>query len=499
VTQGFADAAPGGPGRPSPEGATSQYGAPARKRLLFMRPLLLVLVTSVALLSFHFGSRSFTTNDEARFPLLARDILTQGHWILPHLNGVPHVDKPPLLAWLIALASWPGAAVTQATAAVPSLLAALGVVLSAFWIAWRLFGADAATIAGLTSVTMYGVLTLARTPLPDMTLCAELTAATAAYVAAEFDDQRRWLVAFYALVGMAIWTKGPVGFLPLVVVLLDTIVTHGWAGLSRLVSTPGLLLLMGLLVPWWTLAVTVEGGERFWIDVARNDWLLWYVPTHGWSWRIATEAVSQTFTILLPWSPLLPVVCWWAAHISEPGIRRCLRLLLLWLGTMFVLVAVSHQQRLRYYLPLCPVTALLIAAWWVSLTWRRRTIAFASLWVVSATGLSLWIAYTGSRANTVTGLPAIVRELQGSEAPVYAVDAPELVFTFYLERPVRLLASPRDVSRAEDGRGGYLIIADRVMPALPATLPLRLVATGVVNQRPVSVFAIGGSSTAGSE
>ena len=64
----------------------------------------------------------FTTNDEARFPLLARDILTHGHWILPRLNDVPHLDKPPLLAWLIALASWPGAAVTQASAALPSLV-----------------------------------------------------------------------------------------------------------------------------------------------------------------------------------------------------------------------------------------------------------------------------------------------------------------------------------------------------------------------------------------
>ncbi len=151
-----------------------------------MRQLLPVLVTSLSLLFFDFGSRMFTTNDEARFPLLARDILTQGHWILPRLNGVPHLDKPPLLAWLIALASWPGAAVTQASAALPSLLAALGVVLSTFWIAWRLFGADAAAIAGLVSITMYGVLTLARAPIPDMTFCAELTAAMAAYVAAEF-------------------------------------------------------------------------------------------------------------------------------------------------------------------------------------------------------------------------------------------------------------------------------------------------------------------------
>jgi len=471
---------------------------PSRLQPALTRRLLLVLVTSLSLLSFDFGSRMFTTNDEARFPLLARDILTHGHWILPRLNGVPHLDKPPLLAWLIALASWPGAAVTQASAAVPSLLAALGVVLSTFWIAWRLFGADAAAVAGLVSITMYGVLALARAPIPDMTFCAELTAAMAAYVAAELDHRRVWLIAFYALIGLAVWTKGPAGLLPLAVVLLDTITTHGWAGPARLASAPGLLLLGGLLVPWWALAFAVAGGERFWIDVARNDWLLWYVPTGAWSWRVITEAVSQAFTVLLPWSLLLPVVCWWAAHAPDPGARRRLRLVLLWLGTTFVLVALSHQQRMRYYLPLCPVTALLIAGWGAGLTWRRRTMVFAGVWVVSATGLSLWIAVGGARANAVTGLPGIVRELRDTQAPVYAVEVPELVFAFYLERPVLLLSSPRDVShRAQDGRGGYLIIANRVLPALPAALPIRLLATGLVNPRPVSVFAIGGGSTTG--
>ena len=183
------------------------------------------------------------------------------------------------------------------------------------------------------------------------------------------------------MIGLAVWTKGPAGLLPLAVVLLDTIAAHGWAGPARLASAPGLLLLGGLLVPWWALAFAVAGGERFWIDVARNDWLLWYVPTGAWSWRVITEAVSQAFTVLLPWSLLLPVVCWWAAQAPDPGARRRLRLVLLWLGTTFVLVAFSHQQRMRYYLPLCPVTAVLIAGWGAGLTWRRRRMVFASVWV----------------------------------------------------------------------------------------------------------------------
>jgi 4-amino-4-deoxy-L-arabinose transferase-like glycosyltransferase len=83
------------------------------------------MTCSAALLFFDFGARVFVTNDEARFPMMARDMLTRGHWLLPCIGGVPMLNKPPLHAWLIALAAWPTGAVTQRTAALPSLLAAL--------------------------------------------------------------------------------------------------------------------------------------------------------------------------------------------------------------------------------------------------------------------------------------------------------------------------------------------------------------------------------------
>ena len=74
--------------------------------------LALLLAVSTLLLSFDLGRWVLATNDETRFPMLARDILAQGHWWLPRLNGVAHLNKPPLYAWLIAIAAWPTGAVT---------------------------------------------------------------------------------------------------------------------------------------------------------------------------------------------------------------------------------------------------------------------------------------------------------------------------------------------------------------------------------------------------
>jgi 4-amino-4-deoxy-L-arabinose transferase-like glycosyltransferase len=72
-----------------------------------------VAVLGAAVLSFNFGSPLLLTNDDTRFPVLARDVLVNGHWVVPAFpDGTPYLMKPPLVVWLIALASWPAGSVS---------------------------------------------------------------------------------------------------------------------------------------------------------------------------------------------------------------------------------------------------------------------------------------------------------------------------------------------------------------------------------------------------
>ena len=135
-----------------------------------LRSLVGLVAFAVPLFFVGIGSRGLVTNDEARFPLMARDILDHGNWLAPELAGEPMLNKPPLHAWLIALASLPSGAVTPRTAAIPSALAALALVLCTAWVGGRLFGLAVGTCAGFIVATMVGAFSLARSPLPDMTL-----------------------------------------------------------------------------------------------------------------------------------------------------------------------------------------------------------------------------------------------------------------------------------------------------------------------------------------
>jgi 4-amino-4-deoxy-L-arabinose transferase-like glycosyltransferase len=144
----------------------------------------LVAVLGAAVLSFNFGARHLITDDDTRFPVLARDALANGHWLLPVLpDGTPHLMKPPLQAWLIALASWSARSVTVRTAVLPSVLDAIGVVLVTCWLGRRLFGPDAGIVAGLTVATSAGIYQTAHSSMPDITQLVGGMGAMAVYVA----------------------------------------------------------------------------------------------------------------------------------------------------------------------------------------------------------------------------------------------------------------------------------------------------------------------------
>src|SRR5262245_2597888 len=114
-------------------------GAVAASLGLRWRRVVGIALAAALLAGTDLGARIFGTNDEARFPLLARDILARGDWLWPQVNGAVYYNKPPLMAWLIALASWPAGHVSQLTAALPSACAAAATALIVYWLAETLF------------------------------------------------------------------------------------------------------------------------------------------------------------------------------------------------------------------------------------------------------------------------------------------------------------------------------------------------------------------------
>jgi 4-amino-4-deoxy-L-arabinose transferase-like glycosyltransferase len=418
------------------------------------------------LYAFDLGGWVLVTNDEARFPVMARDILASGHWLLPEIAATPMLNKPPLYAWLIALVSLPGGAVTARTAALPSVLAALGVVLATAWLGARLFGRPAGLVAGFVTATTGGFFSFAHVPLPDTTLTLAVTAAMCAFVRAELEQRRRWLIAFYGATGLAFLVKGPVGLIPVAIALVFELIAHGRTGPRRLLSLPGLVLLGLLIVPWPLLALST-GGSTFVDRVLLKDMQDTYVGLAGLRWQRLTHPIVLAATHLLPWVVVTPLVIRSAAREADPERARRLGLALVWAATAFVLIAFAERQRLRYYLPLVPPVALLVAAWYQRLAPRRSvTIVSAACAALAVLALGVNGRYESRERRRSTDIGELARRIGSAPAPVFAVDAPDIVFQFYLEQPV----VPLIYYSQFEGLSGpaYLIAAERVARSAPA-------------------------------
>ena len=65
-----------------------------------------IFLLTLFLIFIHFlflGKVSLFAPDEARYAEIAREIVTGHQWLIPHLDGIIYVEKPPLSYWLNAL------------------------------------------------------------------------------------------------------------------------------------------------------------------------------------------------------------------------------------------------------------------------------------------------------------------------------------------------------------------------------------------------------------
>jgi 4-amino-4-deoxy-L-arabinose transferase-like glycosyltransferase len=388
----------------------------SRNRLT-SRPIVGIALVATALVLFDLGRRILATNDEARFALLAQDMLGRGAWFFPQLNGAVYHAKPLLQAWLIALCSWPLGHVTQLTAVLPSALAGIGTVLVIYVLGRDMFGGGAARVAALVATTTQGWFLHARLPMPDMLLTFAITSSLALFWRlVQSKPGPNWL-GFYGLVGVAFWAKGAAGLMPLVVAMVYAIATRRRGTWRELRLPAGIALVAVLVAPWWI---------RQWLsDIAAfrtvvvDDNLTWYVP-RSLTVALFTGPFQHVVGILFPWVLLVPAVMWQAMRTlrTRGPERDAVYVLLLAAVVMLGCVGISEQQRLRYYVPLVPPVSLLVGWWWAGVSGQRGVVAeipwriygIAAAAVALATAVALEFRPSWTRAAHVA-LPSSALEV----------------------------------------------------------------------------------------
>jgi 4-amino-4-deoxy-L-arabinose transferase-like glycosyltransferase len=355
------------------------------------------------------GRQHITTSDEARFALIARDMLDRGVWFDAVVREKHYRNKPPLYPWTIVAVARAGGGLTETAASLPVAFAAVTTVLGTFLLGTSLFGLRAGAAAGLIVATSYGFFQHSREMLPDMLVTAFGTfAAWAFWRSTEAADRRGWLAAFWIAVGLGCFAKGPAGLLPILPAAVWLWTEGGPRELRRLGSLAGLGAFVAITLVWVAPFVSL-GASSFAKDVVVRNWLSWYlgIPTAARLGNAAVDGVVGFLPWTLPLLLALPIA--WRAR-RDPAVRYALA----WSLVPLVVIFLAENQRRRYLLPLYPALALVVA-WWSTTRIEaapvaRRIVAWAAVGAVAVGGTVCltqpppWLVAPWSRA----GLPLVL-------------------------------------------------------------------------------------------
>jgi len=320
-----------------------------------------VLIFAAVLFLWFLGAHDLWAPDEPFFGEGAREMVADGQWLVTHVNGVVNSHKPPLFFWLIAVFSLPLGVVTEFTARLPSVLAALGTLLLVMRLGRRWYGPKTAALAGLLLATTYMFWDKARWSQIDSLLCFLIWVALSAFEAWRSGDSdgRRAGALFWCAAGLAVLAKGPVGLLlPLGIVILVLAVERDLGALRRFAPLVGPLVFV-LVTGAWAVAATLWGPSDYSVIGALREHFV-ERGMHGMHhvrpfWYYAERLPLS----LLPWTGLLPgaLVVAWQNRRRSAGMRLAL------VAAVFVVVffSISTEKRDLYVLPAFPAFALMTA------------------------------------------------------------------------------------------------------------------------------------------
>ena len=313
----------------------------------------LLTLTGLGLFFFRLGVPGLMDPDEGRYAEIAREMLVLKDWLIPHLNLVPYLEKPPLVYWLTAL-SFTIFGVNEWAARLPAALAALGGVYVAYWLGRALWGERQGFWGAMILATCWGYVIMARLLTLDMVLSFFLTLALAlGYLAMSRSREKLWPWAYLAL-ALAVLIKGPVALVLAGLIWGLWALLRGWRALGILMQPGSWVLFAMIALPWFVyMAWRFPEFTRFFLWEHHVERYVDGALYHQEPWWYFGPILLGFF---LPWTWLLP----WALGRRSPSDPQDRLFLILWAGIILIFYSLSRGKLPPYILPAILPLALLL-------------------------------------------------------------------------------------------------------------------------------------------
>ncbi len=290
--------------------------------------------------------------NEGLYAEAAREMLAHNP-LIPRLDGMPYLEKPPVFYWLVML-SYKIFGIGKFAARVPSALAALGTLLAVArfakgrmpepaWPALILFSS-----IGFYMMSQLAMFDMVFTLFHTITLLAF-------YIYIERPERSSRLMLAAAAAALACLTKGLIG------IALPGVIVIAFLALERrtIPWRPFLvawLVFFVIVLPWhvW-MTLHIPGFFDRYIIQEHFDRFLGTLKPMDYRRPPPYYNLEHLVFGIFPWTPFLL-----AALIRRRPFDRLDRFLLVWAGTYLVFFTLSKTSSSYYMLPAFPALALFV-------------------------------------------------------------------------------------------------------------------------------------------
>lgn len=328
---------------------------------------LLVLLTAVTFFV-HTGALP-TDIMEMRNMVTAREMVEDGNWMVPTMNGELRLEKPPLPTW-VAAAIWTACPDSLAVERLAPALMGCVMTLFLFLICHCLSRRENFPFyACVVFLTCYNVVLMGRSATWDIYCHAFMMGAVYFLWRALRERGPQWerFAAAGVMMGLSFLSKGPVAFYALLLPALVAILADG--GLSLRGKVRPFLLMIALMIVaggWWYAcllalhpdAVAAVAGKE------SGSWMNHNVRPWYYYWRFFTEMGVWALLMLAAL-----FVGWWHRHNV---MKREYVFSIAWVLAALVLLSLMPEKKMRYLLPMMPACAMAVACVLIELEETRK-------------------------------------------------------------------------------------------------------------------------------
>ncbi|MBP8961119.1 glycosyltransferase family 39 protein [Patescibacteria group bacterium] len=322
-----------------------------------------IAVISFCLIFVSLGSTHLVPWDEAIYAGVAKNMVNTGEYmVMEWIPGKVWFEKPPLLMWLMAgfmhllgIGEW--------AARLPSAIFGFLTILLVYTWAKKMFGKGAAFVSALALLTSVHFLYYARASMMDVTVTFFITLSLFLYYEAKRNFKPLFWLFSGVSVGLAIMTKGVIGFLPFVVIGLYELYLFSSRqqkfSLTLCKNYFLLILYAFIIILPWHLYMHQQFGMDFWANYIGYhvfDRAISAIEDKGqpFFWYLVVLKVSMRiwFVVLVP--------AFFYAISKAFRKQNDLVFILIWGVSIFLFFSIARSKLVWYIIPVYPAAVFLV-------------------------------------------------------------------------------------------------------------------------------------------